>query len=133
MNLGLQVKQSQHEARVPVTVLELAGEMDASTVQLFQAEAQQALEAGTHYVLLDLSQLMYISSSGLRALFVLAKALSAKGGTASGSHAAKTGSFKSPYLKLSNPMPNVREVLDKMGFTMSIEIHGDRNEAIASF
>ena len=78
MNLGLQVKQSQHEARVPVTVLELVGEMDASNVQLFQTEAQQAVEAGTHYVLLDLSQLTYISSGGLRAFFLLAKTLSAK-------------------------------------------------------
>lgn len=133
MNTDLQVKQSQQEARVPVTVFELVGEMDSSNVERFQTEAQQAINAGTRYVMLDLSQLSYISSGGLRALFVLAKALSTKDGTSSGHNISKTGSFKSPYLKLFKPTQNVRQVLDSIGFTMSIEIYNDINEAIASF
>ena len=129
----LQVMQSQQEGRVSVTVFELAGELDSSNVERFQAEAQQAIDTGTRYVLLDLSRLTYISSGGLRALFKLAKALSAKDGTQSGSHVSKTGSFKSPYLKLLDPTPYVRQLLDGMGFTMSIEIYNDRDAAMASF
>ena len=133
MITDLQIKQSQHEGRLPVTVFELVGELDSSNVERFQTETQQAIEAGTHYVLLDISQMTYISSGGLRALFKLAKALSAQDGTESGSHVSKTGSFKSPYFKLLNPTSYVRQLLDGMGFTMSIEIYNDRDAAIASF
>jgi anti-anti-sigma factor len=129
----LQIKQSQHEARVPITVFELAGEMDASNYEQFQKRALQAIEAGARYVLLDFSQLSYISSAGLRALFMLANALSAKGEIASGTINLNTGAFKSPYFKLFNPSPNVRQALDMMGFTMSMEIYSDFTQALASF
>lgn len=75
----------------------------------------------------------HVSSAGLRVLFMLAKALSAKGGLPTGSHNPNTSSFKSPYLKLFNPLPNVRRILDVMSFTMSMEINSDLNEALASF
>jgi anti-anti-sigma factor len=129
----LQIKQSRQAARVPVTVIELAGEMDASNYEQFQKEALQSIEAGALYVLLDFSQLSYISSAGLRALYILANALSAKGEIASGTINLNTGSFKSPYFKLFNPSPNVRQALDMMGFTMSMEIYSDFNQALASF
>src|SRR5512138_2304518 len=116
MITDLQVKQTQCAARVPITIFELVGELDSSNVESFQTEAQQAIDTGTRYLMLDVSQLIYISSGGLRALFVLAKALSAKQETSSGSTATKQGLFKSPYLKLLNPTPNVRQILDSMGF-----------------
>lgn len=128
----LQIKQSMHEMRVPVTVFELDGEMDGSTFDHFQKEAQMAIDAGVQYVLLDLSRLGYISSAGLRALFTILKALSAKSGTSTGKN-GNAGVFKSPCLKLFNPSPNVRQALELMGFTMSMEIHSDLNEALASF
>jgi anti-anti-sigma factor len=127
----LQLRQSQHEARVPVSVFELEGELDSSNYEGFQNEMQQAIEAGARYVALDFSHLRYISSAGLRALFALAKILSAKNGTATGTTSA--GSFKSPYLKLLNPSPTVRQALDVMGFNMSIEIHSNLDEVLASF
>ena len=133
MMTDLQIKQSQQEARVPVTVFELAGELNSNNVQRFQTEARQALDAGTRYVMLDLSQLTYISSGGLRALFVLAKALSAKDGTSQASKRSQTAPFKSPYLKLLNPTPHVRKVLESMGFTTSFEIYGDQDTALRSF
>ena len=132
MAVPLQIRQSQQEARVPVTVFELAGELDASTSEGFQKEVQQAMEADTRYVALDFSQLRYISSAGLRVLFTLSKALSSKHMAAAGGQ-AKTVSFKSPYLKLFNPSTTVRQALDVMGFNMSIEIYNNLEEALASF
>jgi anti-anti-sigma factor len=128
----LQIKQSQQEARVPVTVFELAGELDASTSEGFQKEVQQAMEADTRYVALDFSQLQYISSAGLRVLFMLSKALSSKHAASAGGQ-LKTVSFKSPYLKLFNPSSAVRQALDVMGFNMSIEIYNNLEEVLASF
>lgn len=132
MDAILQITQSQHEARVPVGVFELVGEIDASTSQQFQDEVQQAIDSGVRYVALDLSRLRYISSAGVRALFTLAKVLSAKGGTLPGVK-TNTGSFKSPYLKLFSPSPAIRQTLDLMGFTMSMEIHNDLSATLASF
>lgn len=131
MTIPFQVRQSQHEGRVPITVLELEGELDAKNFETFQNEAFQSIEAGARYVILDMSQLSYISSAGLRALFTIAKALAAKGAPDDKSNSQ--GAFKSPYLKLFNPPANVRQALDLMGFTMSIEIYSEMSDAIASF
>ena len=133
MSAMFQIKESRHEARVPVTVFELAGELDAHSVEQFQKTTLQAIDTGTRYVILDLSQLSYISSAGLRGLFTLAKVLTAQGGMPAGSGIANKGSFKSPYLKLFNPSPNVKQVLDLMGFNMSMEIYSDLDQALASF
>lgn len=129
----LQINQSQQEVRVPVTVFELNGELDASNYDQFLKEAMAAVEAGARYVLLDLSQLQYISSAGLRALYTLQIALTEKGGMLAGGSDVNPGSSKSPYLKLCNPMPNVRNALDMIGFTTSIEIYDNIQEALASF
>jgi len=128
MTTLLQIRQTQHAARVPVTVFELAGELDGSNYDQFQKEGQQAIEAGTRYVVLDLSQLRYISSAGLRALYMLSKGLSAKS-----TESINAGAFKSSYLKLLNPSPTVHQALDVMGFNMSMDIHSNLDEALASF
>ena len=132
MDAILQVRQSDHEARVPVRVFELTGELDSSSSEQFQKEVQQAIDAGVRYVVLDFSRLRYLSSAGVRALYALAKDLSTKGGSFTGGN-AKAGVFKSPYLKLLNPSPAVRQTLELMGFTMSMEIHADLSESLASF
>lgn len=132
MDSILQIQQSDHEVRVPVRVFALTGEIDSSTSQQFQDEVQQAIDSGVRYVALDLSRLRYMSSAGVRALYALAKSLAAHGGTAP-TGTIRTGAFKSPYLKLFNPSPAIRQTLDLMGFTMSIEIHNDLNQTLASF
>ena len=129
MTTLLQIKQTQHAAHVPVTVFELAGELDGSNYDQFQKEGQQAIAAGARYVVLDLSQLRYISSAGLRVLYMLSKGLSTKSAESNGN----AGAFKSPYLKLLNPSSTVHQALDVMGFNMSMEIHDDLQAALASF
>jgi anti-anti-sigma factor len=112
-------------------MFELEGELDSQSSQSFQNEALQAVEAGAQYAILDLSRLSYISSAGLRSLLMIAKALATKAGMAD--KAGNSNAFKSPYLKLLNPPANVRQALDLMGFTMSMEIYSELTEAIASF
>ncbi len=132
MATSLKLKFSQHEGFVPVTVIQLTGELDSNTYIQFQTRALQEIEAGMRHALLDLSQLTYISSAGLRALYMIAKTLSAKDAQ-SAAQAEQAGSFKSPYLKLLDPTPTVYPALEVMGLTMSLEIYNDRNKALASF
>lgn len=133
MDVDLQINMYTHEARVPVTVFELAGELDASNYDQFLHKTLGALDAGAQYVVLDLSRLRYISSAGLRAVYTLERALSDKEEVPAGGSDANPGSFKSPYLKLFNPLPNVRHALDLMGLTTSLEIYSDLSEALGSF
>jgi anti-anti-sigma regulatory factor len=92
-----------------------------------------AINAGARCVLLDLSQLKYISSPGLRAVYTLEVALSERGGKLAGDSNSNPGPFKSPYLKLFNPSPNVRSALEMIGLTISLEIYSDIQEALDSF
>lgn len=130
--MKLEMKSSQHTGRVPVTVFEIKGGLDASNTSHFQKDVEQAIEAGTQYIVFDLSELTYVSSMGLRAFQVIAKTLLSKSGQAAGS-GISAGAFKSAYLKLLNPRQNVKETLEAMGFTMIMEIHSDLDQAIASF
>ena len=132
MSAFLKLKFSQHEGFVPVTVVQITGELDSNTYLQFQSRALQEIEAGMRFALLDLSQLTYTSSAGLRALYMITKTLSEKG-TRSAVQAGQSGSFKSPYIKLLNPTPTVYSALEVMGLTMSLEIFSDRDKALASF
>lgn len=125
----LELISMQHMGHVPVTVIEVKGGIDGSNYQQLQTEIQNSVEAGMRFLLLDFSQLTYMSSNGLRALNLTAKLLASKA-TAS---KANGDSFKSPYVKLLNPTKNIRDILEVIGFNMVFEIHPDRNEALASF
>ncbi len=62
----MEIDVSQDEGRVPVTVFRLQG--DLAGEEPLQSQAQEAYEAGTRYLLLDLSKVPYITSAGLRAI-----------------------------------------------------------------
>ncbi|HEY5729654.1 MAG TPA: STAS domain-containing protein, partial [Anaerolineales bacterium] len=104
MTTFLDLKFSQQESFVPVMVVQVAGELDSNTYDQFQTQVLREIETGPNHVLLDLSKLTYISSAGLRALYMISKALSAKGAQP-GPHAKQAGQFKSPFIKLLNPSP----------------------------
>ena len=127
----LQFEIFQYQGRVPVTVFKITGDIDASTCEQFQAEAVRSFEAGNRALVLDLGQVAYISSAGLRSIHAIFKLYSAENADTPGT--VRGGTFKSPYLKLLNPAPAVRKTLNMTGFEMFLEIHSDLNEAIASF
>ncbi len=132
MTPHLELNSTQHEARVPVILIQVIGDLDSNTYEQFQKKIQQEVEGGMRYILLDFSGMNYISSSGLRALYAISKELTAKSGQPAAS-AMQTGRLKSPYLKLLNPPTNVRLALEVMGLNMSLEIYNDLNKAISSF
>ncbi|HZD58072.1 MAG TPA: STAS domain-containing protein [Anaerolineales bacterium] len=130
----MEINVSQEQARVPVTVFRLKGEL-TSDVEL-QTAAQEAFEAGTRNILLDLKNVPYMSSAGLRAIHNIFMML--RGDAPAESDKAMTagiaaGTFTSPHLKLLNPTQHVHEVLKTAGYDMFLEIHRDYKKAIASF
>ncbi|MBI5301496.1 MAG: STAS domain-containing protein [Chloroflexi bacterium] len=123
-------------SRVSVTVFQIHGNVDASNYSELQTRVQEAIQAGMHYILLDLSDVPYMSSAGLRALnqiFNWVRAHAPDESDAAVSQGLASGKFKSQHLKLLNPTPRVLDVLKTAGIDMFLEIHTNRQNALVSF
>ena len=66
--MALQITTEQVEGRVPITVVALDGELDASNFERLIEEVRGLYDAGDRTLLLDLSGLTFMASSGLVAL-----------------------------------------------------------------
>lgn len=132
----LQIAIEQAQGRVPVTIIQVEGSVDAANYQTLQTTVDSAYAAGTRYVLFDLTNVGYMSSAGLRVLHRLIDRLSDQSAAEEGAamtFAASGGSLKSPHVKLLNPSKNVRRLLEISGFIVFFDIYTDRDMAIASF
>ena len=126
---------TRETGRVPITVFRLHGSLDASNYQELETEFRQALAEGTRYVLLDLVDVPYVSSAGIRAINLMFQALRQASGTSDEQlyQGISDGSYKSPHLKLLGPNPMVRNVLSITGMDMLLEMHTNLESAVAAF
>jgi len=134
----MEIKVSNESGRVPVTVLHVDGSIDSSTYEQFQSAALKLIDAGAHYMLVDLSHAPFVSSAGLRALHTLFNELRARNPEANLSDeqvkkGISAGTYKSPHLKLLNLSPETKTAFETSGFDMYIDTFTDRKTAIASF
>ena len=122
-----------------VAVIQLHGAMDGKTLV---AEAQKLYDAGTRNLLLDMSELTFISSFGLSALHHIALVYRGEDRSAfkedrSAMQAIRkegdSGFQIHEHVKLLNPSEAIQDVLDIVGFKAFFEIFTDLDEAIASF
>ncbi|HET7715713.1 MAG TPA: STAS domain-containing protein [Bauldia sp.] len=98
-----------------VLVLKPEGRLDSNTVNAAETELFSHLEKGETRIVLDFSNLDYISSSGLRLVLMLGKRLSLKEGK----------------LALCGLKPHIREVFEISGFISILTVVGTRQEAEA--
>jgi anti-anti-sigma regulatory factor len=128
------------QGEVPVTVLQIHGELDRSNYQTVIARAREAYDAGARDLLLDLEYVPFTGSSGLVAFHSIA--LLMRGETPPDPEAdwatlrsidrePETGLQQ--HVKLLNPQPKVERVLKMAGFDSFFEIYTDREEAVGSF
>lgn len=99
-----------------VLVLKPEGRLDSNTINAAEADMFSHLEKGETKIVIDLSNLDYISSSGLRLVLMMGKRLSLKGGK----------------LALCGLKPQIREVFEISGFISIINVVGTRAEAEAA-
>jgi anti-anti-sigma factor len=124
--------------RVPITVMHVDGNIDAQTYQQFQSKAEELIDNGTHYLLVDLSHSPFMSSAGLRALHQIFNNLRAHDTENPVSEedvrrGISAGTYKSPHLKLLNLSKETRTAFELSGFDMFIETFDNKEKAIASF
>ncbi len=136
MSIKLNISVSYQKKPLAVTVFHLKGEVDASSYQQLESQAQQAFEAGTRDLVIDLRQVTYLGSAGLRALhtiFNLLRTNTPEESDEAMKKGLRDGTFKSPHLKLVEPPLPIRETIKTAGLDMYLEMYSNLQEALASF
>ena len=130
----MEISVSQKQTGVPVTVFHITGDIGVSTSEQLESQAQQAIQTGTHFLLLDLSQVTFISNYGVRSICQIFNWLRDRSeDDCALSYGLRDGNFKAHHLKLAKPTPHVRDTLTTTGIDMFIEIHSDLKKAVDSF
>lgn len=134
----MQIKTFTEKGEVLVTVMHVDGNIDSSTYEAFQSKADELINDGAHYILVDLTHTPYVSSAGMRALQHIYEKLRARYpdsdvGKEDVKQGIRAGTYKSPHLKILNPSKETAKTFEMSGFDMYIAIFTDKAEAIASF
>ncbi len=134
----MEIKVSTEQAGVPVTVMHVDGNIDSATYENFKAKADEAINGGARYILVDLSHCPFVSSAGLRALHGLFNTLRSLHPDANLSEeeikkGIAAGTYKSPHLKLLNLSKETKTAFELSGFDMFIETFTNMKTALASF
>jgi len=136
----MQINVSTQQGKVPVTVVQPHGDVDASNYTELVSKVESAHKDGSQDFLIDLSDVSYMSSAGLVALHSISimlrgeKPADPQSGWAalkSMDRSRERGMQK--HVKLLNPQQFVADTLDKAGFTQFFEVFTDLNKAVASF
>jgi anti-anti-sigma regulatory factor len=136
----MQISFSKQEGRVPVTVMQLMGNLDASNYTEVIAKVQNVYDEGARDLLIDLSSVPYVSSAGLMSLHSAALIF---GGQSMKSKESGRPGFRSInaqnektvrlHVKLLSPQPDVEQVLETVGLTQFLDIFTDLETAVQSF
>jgi anti-anti-sigma regulatory factor len=135
--MNITVERAQ--GKVPVTILKLQGELDASNYQDVIAKAREAYTGGARYLLIDMRDTPYMGSSGLVALHSIALMMRGEqppdpesGWSAFHALSQDKGGAQS-RVKLLGVQPRVERTLEMTGLKSFFEVHSDPEAAIASF
>lgn len=116
MSSTLHIAVAEEKGSSPVSVLHLKGDLDASTQPELEEKAAALIENGATNLLIDLSEIGYMGSAGLRALHSISNNLPENG-----------------QLKLLNPSAPVSKVFKTLGFDSYFDIQSDLDAAVQSF
>lgn len=105
---------SEEQLDAGVIKINLSGRMDIQGVGLIETQFAGMTAAPRTAIVVDMSQVPYMSSIGIRALLMNAKAVGRRGGK----------------FVLLSPQPNVKNVLETSGIDQLIAICGDLDQAV---
>jgi len=95
-------------------ILALSGKLDATSAKTFEDKILSLINSGAQRLVVDLSQLDYVSSSGLRVFLLAAKKLQPTDGK----------------FALCGMQDHIRQLFDLAGFSSILSIYGSRAEAV---
>ena len=100
-----------------VDIIAVKGRLDAGSSEKAEERINRVLDAGGRYLLINLCDLDYISSSGLRVLLAALKRLKKDGGA----------------LRIACAQPQILEVFTMAGFLRIFSLSPDEAAALAGF
>ena len=134
--MSLETMIERVEGDVPVTILALEGELDASNFQSVIDTARRLYEEGARKLVIDLEGLRFMASSGLVTLHSIVRImhgeepLDPEGGWAT---LHSLDGEKQQEVRLAGPQPAIQRVLSRTGLDRLFVIHADRDAAVAAF
>lgn len=112
-----------HKRMNRVDLLNVAGRLDAASAPELRQAVDNLFEEGRYRIVLDLQDLDYIASPGLRVLIEARKRARDR----------KISDLEGGDIRIANLPPRVKEVFDLTGFTTLFEIYPNTVEAVGSF
>lgn len=136
----MEIKVEDVQVKAPVTILSLKGELDASNFELLIEQAKSCHAAGSRNFLIDMSELNFMSSSGLVALHSIVLITRGEqppemssGWSVFHSIELDMDSGIQVHVKILNPQPKIHQTLKKTGMDHFFMVFTDRQAAIQSF
>ena len=139
--MAMQTTVERIEGSVPITVMSLAGELDASNYLRLVDDVRPLYEGGVRNLLLDLTDLTFISSSGLVSLYSIERVMQGQeppdpeygwGAMHEVGRAVEDGDVQTA-VQLCGLQQPVAEVIERTGLDRLFRIHPDRATAVAAF
>ena len=109
-----------------IVTLSLSGKLDGTTAKSFEEKILTRIDSGDRRFIIDVSELHYISSAGLRVFALAGKRLNSANGKLVLCGFKKT----IPYNTLNRIPDPVREVFDTSGFSLIFPSYGSHDDAI---
>lgn len=132
----MEVLVVNNNGNADVAIMRLRGNFDSAGYENFDSAAEAAHRDGARYFVINLSEVPFMSSAGVRSLIGLYKTLS-KDMSEQDKQAVRAGvregGYAFPNQKLVNPTERVQEVLNTTGLLMYLGIYKDEQEALAAF
>ena len=115
--------QVNHRRMNRVDLIAVSGRVDAASAPQLKQQIEAVFDEGRYRIVLDLSELDYISSPGLRVLIEARKR----------AREWKFTDIEGGDIRIVHLPPRVREVFDLTGFTALFDMYDDTVEAVGSF
>jgi len=99
------------------TVIGIVGRLDTTNYSVLEKKLMELIDAGQVHLLIDLSKMDYVSSSGLRILLMALKRIT-----------VAKGKFA-----LCSLQENIKEIFEISGFTNIFEIYDNAEAGVKAF
>lgn len=123
---------SHIQGNVSITILHLKGHLHGATESSLLDRARQAREDGATHLLLDMSELEVLASAGLRAIQNIFRLYTPQSDVDL-MHKHDGEPYKSPYLKIVCPNPQIYYIFNIAGFLQNLLVYNNLEEAVNSF
>lgn len=131
MEISISIEQAQE----PIAVMRLKGDLDASNFLDVVTKAQEIYQKPARNLIIDLSEVPYISSAGLVAIHKIALLYSGvpqqveQNTRPDFTHS----STARKHVKLLSPQPAVNQILDTTGLKLFFKVFDNLESALQSF